>query len=563
MKDRGVRVSSLRDMLIGDYRTQLLVLLGAVVFVLLIGCANVASLLLARAMSRRKEIAIRAALGGARGRLIGQLLTESFLLALGGGVIGVFVATLGVRMLVNLGPSWVPRLGEAGLQLDVLAFAAVSTIVCGLLFGVAPALRATRLDLQSELRDPGRGSRAAIRDRARSTLLVTEVAVALVLMVSASLFIRSAIQLSAVGIGFEPSGVTMTRVALPADRYDSASTVQSAFLRIVERARAIPGAENAAASTRVPMWGLSIDMGVKIDGRASDPNRLDVAHTRLVTPGFFETLGIPLKRGRRLTERDVVAGAPWVVVVNEMFARSVFGDANPIGHRISGWTNGPEPEWREIVGVVGDVRAFGRENDIPPEVFIPLTQAPTGAWNAFQRAMAVVVKAKPGLTVAPGLRAAVRDVDPLVPLYDLQTMDDVLSQSIAGRRFNTLLLSLLGITGLVLATIGIYGVMAFFVGQRTHEIGIRIALGASRSSVVRLVVRQAVLLTGIGIILGAVLSYWATSVLGTMLFRIGARDPISFMAGAGVLLVVALAASWSPARRAAHVDPVRALASAG
>jgi len=563
MQDRGVRVQSFTDVLVGDYRTQLWVLLGAVSFVLLIGCGNVASLLLARAASRRKEIAIRGALGGARGRLVRQLLTESFLLSLVGGAAGLLVARFGVRFLVGMGPTWVPRLSEAGLQLDVLAFALAATVACGLLFGLAPALRATRVDLQSELRDGGRGSRAAVRDRARAALIVTEIAVALVLLVSAGLFIRSAQRMQSVPLGFDPSGVTMMRVALPADRYDSAQAVQAGFTRIVEAVRAIPGVQNAAASTRVPMWGQSIDFGVTVDGRAPNPDRVDVGHARLVTAGFIEVIGIPLKRGRTLRDSDLLAGAPWVIVVNETFARRLFGNEDPIGKRISGWTNGPNPEWREIVGVVGDVRAFGRENDIPPEIYMPMSQAPPGSWNAFQRAMTVIAKARPGTTIAPALRTAVKNVDPLLPLYDLQTMDDVLAQSSATRRFNTMLLSMLGLTGLVLAAIGIYGVIAFFVTQRSHEIGVRVALGATTANVMRIVVGQAFALAALGILIGGVAAFWATRVLGTMLFQVNARDPIAYTAAAAVLLVVALAASWLPARRAARVDPVKALSSAG
>ena len=563
MTDRGVRVFSFRDDLVGSYRAQLWVLLGAVVTVLLIGCANVASLLLARAMSRRKEIAIRGALGGARGRLVSQLLTESLLLALAGGMIGLMVATLAVRVFVAVGPSWVPRLGEAGLQLDVLAFAAAATITCGLLFGVAPALRATRLDLQSALRDGGRGSRGQIRDRARTGLLVTEVAVALVLMVSAGLFIRSAMRLQDVALGFEPNGVTMARLTLPPDRYDSAMTVNATYLRIVEQVRGIPGVERAAAGTRVPMWGGSIDIGIRVDGRPVNPDRLDIAHTRLVTPGYMETLGIPLERGRQLTEADVAPGAARVILVNETFARAVFGETDPIGERISGWAPSDRPEWREIVGVVGDVPVFGRESDVPPEIFIPVTQEPAGAWNAFQRVMTLVVKTRPGIPVAPAIRSAVASVDATIPLWDLQPMDAALAQSTATRRFNTMLLTLLGITGLVLAAIGIYGVMAFFVGQRTHEIGVRVALGASSASVVRMVVRQALIVVSLGIVIGGVAAFWATRSLDAMLFRTDAQDPVAFAGGSAVLLLAALAASWLPARRAARVDPLRALSAGG
>jgi putative ABC transport system permease protein len=563
MKDRGVQVQSFTETLVGDYRTQLWVLLGAVTFVLLIGCGNVASLLLARATARRKEIAIRAALGGARGRLVAQLLTESFVLAVLGGVAGLVVARFGIRFLVGMGPTFVPRLQEAGLELNVLLFAFAATLACGVLFGLAPALRATRVDLQSELREGGRGSSAIVRDRTRAALIVTEIAVALVLLVSAGLFIRSAERLQRVPLGFDPAGVTMTRIALPADRYTDAAAVQSGFTRILEQVRAIPGVQTAAASTRVPMWGSSIDMGVRVDGRAPDPRKVDLGHVRLVTPGFVEALGIPLRTGRVLRESDMAGGAPWVVVVNETFARSLFGKENPIGQRISGWTKADKPEWREIVGVVGDVRAFGRENDVPPEIYMPMSQAPEGAWNAFQRAMTIVARARPGAVIAPALRKAVNGFDPLLPVYDLQTMGDVLSQSTAQRRFNTMLLTLLGLTGLILAAIGIYGVIAFFVSQRTHEIGVRVALGASTQSVVRMVVGQAATLAIVGIVVGGVAAFGVTRVLGTMLFEVGARDPVTYLAAALVLLIVALAASWLPARKAARVDPVTALAAAG
>ncbi|HJU75131.1 MAG TPA: ABC transporter permease [Gemmatimonadaceae bacterium] len=562
MEQRGVQVVSFTDVLIGDYRTQLWLLLGAVTFVLLIGCANVASLLLARATARRKEIAIRGALGGGRGRLVRQLLTESFMLAAIGGVLSVGVAYLGVRFLARTGPAWVPRLSAAGLNIEVLLFALGATIVCGLLFGLAPALRATRVDLQSELRIGGRGSGGLVRDRTRATLIVTEFAVALILLVSAGLFLRSAQALQRVPLGFDPNGVTMLRVALPGDRYAEPSQVQTAFTRIVDEVRAIPGVQSAAASTRVPMWGMSIDVGITVDGRARNPDRVELGHIRLATTSFLETIGVPLKRGRLLRDSDLATGAPRVVVVNETFSRNIFGDENPIGKRISFWS-GPEPVWREIIGVVGDVRAFGQENEQPPEMYLPLTQAPDESWNAFQRAMTIVAAAPPGVLTATTLRQAVNRIDPLLPLYDVQGMDAAVAQSTASRRFNTMLLTFLGLTGLVLAAIGIYGVIAFFVTQRTHEIGVRVALGASRSRVIRMVVRQAVVLALIGITVGGVAAFWATRVFGSMLFEVGARDPIAYATAAVVLLLVAVAAALLPARRASRVEPVKALATAG
>lgn len=562
MRDRGVSVASFREVRVGDYEKQLWVMLGAVASVLLIGCGNVASLLLARATTRRKEIAIRGALGGARRRLVRQLLTESLLLAFIGGAIGLFIAWFGVRFLVGAGPNWLPRLGEAGLQLDVLAFAFGATVACGVLFGLAPALRATRVDLQTELRDGGRGSRGVVRDSVRAGLIVTEIAVVLVLLVSAGLFIKSAHRLQQVATGFNPSDVTMVRVALPPDRYDSTVAIQRAVTEIVEAMGSIPGVQSAGAGSRVPMWGMNIDIGVRVDGMPNDPTRPMFGHVRIVTPGYAETIGVPVKSGRTFRASDV-AGAPQVAVVNETFARSIFGTTDPIGKRISGWTSGPEPEWREIVGVIGDVRAFGQDQDVPPEIYVPHSQAPQSWWNAHQRNMTIVVKNRPGVTVAPAMRAALKRVDPLLPSYDLQTMDDVLAQSTATRRFNTMLLTLLGLTGLILAAIGIYGVIAFFVSQRTHEIGVRVALGASTGSVIRMVVRQAVALALIGVLVGGVAAIWATRVLENMLFQVESRDPLTFAAGAVVLLLVALGAALLPARRAARVAPIRALTEAG
>jgi predicted permease len=563
MKGRDVEIAAFTDVLMGDYRTQLWVLLGAVTFVLLIGCSNIASLLLARAIARRKEIAIRGALGGSRRRLVSQLLTESLMLALAGGLAGLFLARFGVRFLVGAAPTFVPRLGEAGLDSSVLAFAVVATVVCGLVFGLAPALRATRVDLQSELREGGRGSTGIVRDRTRAALIVTEFAVALVLLVSAGLFLRSADRLQRVPLGFEPANVTMLRVSLPADRYRDSTAVEAAFSSIVEGIRAIPGVERAGASTRVPMWGGSIDMGVSVDGRPRNPGSRDFGHVRLVTAGFLETIGVPLKRGRLLDESDLREGAPRVVVVNETFARQIFGNESPIGHRISGWTKAEAPEWREIVGVIGDMRSFGRDADAQPEIYMPMTQRPGGAWDAFQRSMAIVAKTRPGLNVVGSLRGAVNRVDRQLALYDVQPMTEVLAQANATRRFNTILLSLLGATGLVLAAIGIYGVIAFFVTQRTHEIGVRVALGATTASVVRLVVRQAVTLALFGIALGAVSAFWATRVLGSMLFAVSARDPVAYGVAGAALLLVAIGAAWFPARRATRVDPVRALAAGG
>jgi putative ABC transport system permease protein len=564
MNNRASMVELVSETLVQDSKRQMWVTFGAVAFVLLIGCVNVASLLLARAMARRKEIAVRSALGGSRNRLIGQLLTESGMLALMGGLVALVVAEFGIRFLKSMGPSGLPRLSEAGLDATVLLFALGVTILCGMLFGLVPALRATRVDLQGELRDGGRGTRSAVSDRLRGALIVTEFAVALVLLVSAGLFIRSAMRLGQVATGFDGSGSMMMRVALPQAQYDSARVVEAAFTRLVEEIRAISGVQYAGAGTRVPMWGGSIDIGFRINGKPFDPKNFPIGHVRLVTASYFEALGMTLKQGRLLRESDVAPGAPWVIVVNETLVKRTFPDGtNPIGQRIMGWAADTVKDWREIVGVVGDVRAFGRDVDVPPEIFMPHTQPPYNGWSAFQRRMTIVAKARPGMPIVPAMRAAVRRVDPLLPVFDVQSMDDVLAQSTETRRFNTLLLTMLSATGLILAAVGIYGVIAFFVTQRTHEIGVRVALGASTQNVVGMVVRQALVLASLGIILGGVAAYWATSVLQTLLFEVDTRDPVAFGAGAVVLLLVALGAAWIPARRASKVAPVTALASSG
>jgi putative ABC transport system permease protein len=315
---------------------------------------------------------------------------------------------------------------------------------------------------------------------------------------------------------------------------------------------------SAGAGTRVPMWGPTMDMGIRVDG---DPSlRTGEAHTRLVTAGYMEALGFTLRQGRLIAESDLRQGAPWTVVVNDAFVRQYFPGGSPLGKRVTGtWTTQPgTPEWREVVGVVADVRAFGLENDVPAEIYIPMTQGRM-QWGAYQRGMAIVARTDGPVPIAPAMRAAVRGVDPAVPLFDVQTMDDVLSQATSARRFNTKLLALLGLSGLILAAIGIYGVIAFFVSQRTHEIGVRIALGATGGTVVRMVVGQALVLALIGVTIGSVGAWWATQSLSSMLFQVSARDPWAYGLAAMTLVLVAATAAMLPARRAAKVDPMRVI----
>jgi predicted permease len=560
MVNRGVNVMTWTELLIGNLRTQLLVLLGAVVFVLLIACGNVASLLLARATTRRKELAIRAALGGGRPRLIRQLLTESVVLAGSGGALGVLFAWLGVRSLVTAAPRGVPRLAEAGLNVDVLLFALGATLLCGLLFGLAPALRATRTDLQKELREGGKTSRSSgARDRLRSVLVVGEIAVALVLVVGAGLFIRSSQLVQRVPLGFDAEGVTMARVTLPQERYGAPDVTIATYARMLEELRAQPGVASAGFATRAPMWGNSTDIGLTLRNFPRPPEERQIAHVRLVSDGYFETLRIPLRRGRTLQASDMRPGAPPVVVMNETLARQSFGEAHPIGQLVTGWNpEGGEQVWREVVGMVGDVRSFGREAETPPELFFPYSQLPH-TWQHFQRSVALLGRGGGRSDVVPALRNAVRTIDPSLPLFDVRMMSDVLAMNFAGRRFNMLLLTLLGVTGLVLAAVGIYGVVGFFVMQRTQEIGLRMALGATAGDVLRLVMSHGGKLTVLGIALGATASFWVTRVLTSLLYEVNARDPLTFASGAVVLAFAAVLAALVPARQATRVEPLRSL----
>ena len=561
MVNRGVNVELFADNMFGQLRVQLLVLLGAVVFVLVIACGNVASLLLARATTRRKELAIRAALGGGRGRLIRQLLTESVVLASIGGALGVGFAAIGVRTLIAAAPQGVPRLQEAGLQGNVLLFALGATFACGLLFGLAPALRATRTDLQTSLRESGRMSRSGgARDRVRSVLVVGELAVALVLVVGAGLFIRSAQRLQAVPLGFKAEGVTMARITLPADRYGAQGVAAETYRRMLDELRAQPGVMSAGFGTRAPLWGGSTDIGLTLRDFPREPANEQIAHVRLISDGYFETLDIPLLEGRMLHASDLQPGAPPVVIMNETLARQAFGDANALGQLVTGW-NGPDGVqiWREVVGVVADTRAFGRQADVPAELFFPYTNGPPSAWQSFQRTVTLLVRAPERASVMTSLRNAVTAIDPSLPLYDVRAMPEVVALNTANARFNMMLLSLLGSTGLLLAAIGIYGVVGFFVMQRTQEIGVRMALGATTADVLRLVMSHGGRLTLLGIALGAVASFAVVGVLGSLLFEVEARDPTTFVVGAVVLGAAATLAALLPARRAARVEPVRSL----
>ena len=565
MEGRGVNVRSYSDVMFGDFRTPAYVMLASVICVLLIGCVNVANLLLARATTRRREIAIRSAIGGGRWRIVRQLLTESVMLALLGGAAGVGLAYFGIRLLVDFGPRNAPRLQNAGLQPEVLLFAFGITLLTGLAFGLAPALRAARANMLTPLREGSKSAlRGAGRDRLRGGLVVGEIAVAVVLLVSAGLFIRSAWRLQQVPLGFEVRSVLSARLALPPERYAADEAVADAYRRILEHARAVPGIGRAGASTGIPLVGGGPDASVQVEGKPFSPGSAVSPAIRLITEDYVEAIGMVRVRGRTMTASDMAAGAAPVVVVNERLASLAWPGEDPIGKRLSTWTREiDKPEWREVVGVVGDVRSFGPDTPARPELFLPYTQPPVMAWPAFQRSMALVVRVRSTDDAAAhvsSLRSAVRMVDSTLPLYEVLTMEQALGADGAGTRFSTWLMSLLAATGLLLAAVGIYGVISYFVTQRTSEIGLRLALGATPQSVLIMVVRHGATLAVIGIVIGLIAALGATRAVRTLLFEISATDPTTYVVGGMALFGIALLACAVPAVRAVRVSPMQSLA---
>ena len=559
----GFQVIAMSDDVVGDYRSRLFVLLGAVGFVLLIACGNLANLLLARAAARSGELAIRAALGAGRARIVRQLLTESLMLAFSASLLGLALAQSGIRALVAMSPPGVPRLEQAGLDSVVVLFTIAVAFLCALIFGLAPALRAVRTYLQTGLRGAGRSAASAgVRDRLRTTLIVGELALALLLLSGASLLIQSAIALQRVPPGFNPEGVLSARLSLPAEQYGTPERAQLAFEAIVEQARAIPGVRAAGITSQVPRGRGGNGNGLVPEGRKLDAANSIGSRLRMVTPGYFDAMGIPITRGRALNDQDRRGGLK-VMVISEALARVAWPDQDPIGRRIACCEAGPDggADYKTVVGVAGDVRSTAPGDAPTPEFYLPIAQLPPEAWAWTQRTMYVVVRTTTADPSSAGetLRDIVRRVAPGVPLFDVRTMEQRLGASLSTARFNMLLLTVLGGIGLLLAAIGIYGVIGYFVSRRTQEIGVRMALGATRADVVRLVVRQAAGPVAAGLVLGIAASLALTGVLQAQLFGVSPRDPLTLAGVALLLAVVGVIASLVPARRAASIDPTRAL----
>jgi putative ABC transport system permease protein len=551
---------SLQRQLVGDYRQRLLVLLGAVLLVLLIACSNVANLLLARGGIRSREIALRAAIGAGRGRIVRQLLTETLVLAIAGAMLGLGTAWFVVPAVVAFSPEDVPRLEQARVDVVVLGFTFSAAIFSALAAGLAPALRAARTNLRGTLNEGGRTGSSG-RDRVRTLLVAAEVSLAVMLLVGAGLLVRSALHLQTIDPGFSPSGVITARLTLPAARYDEPSRVVQTFDDVVRAVAATPGVDAAGASTMVPLTPGGNGNGLLAEGKPAANESFVNARLGIVTLDYFRALRMPLRRGRHFNEDDR-SGAPKVAIVNETAARALFPGEDPVGKRFSCCDGTPgSPGWRIVVGVVGDVRSRGPAEAARPEFFLPIAQAPDVSWRWIQRTMTIVARSRTGDASAlpAAARDALRRVDPSLPLYQVRSMDQRLSASVAQARFNTLLMTLLGGIGLILSAIGVYGVIAYFVTQRQQEIGIRMALGAKGGDVIRMVIRQAMQPVAIGVALGLVGAYSASRVLAAYVHGVTTTDPLTFVAVVVLLAGVAILATVVPARRAVHIEPTTAL----
>jgi len=568
--NNGFTVQPIRDVLVRNVRSSLLVLGGAVALVLLIACANVANLLLVRATVRRREIAIRAAIGGTRGRIVRQLLTESVLLSLTGGLLGLLLGWAGIRALLAVNTAGLPRVGELGaaVSLDwrVVIFAIGVSIATGILFGLIPALQSSRFDLTTTLKESsGRSGTGFRQNKVRSFLVVTEVALALVLLVGSALLMRTSVALAGVDPGFDPTNVLTMRMSLSGPQFASSEAVEQVVRSGVERVGALPGVAEVSATCCVPLQG-GYGLPFTIVGRPAGeqgPYHGGGGWTT-VSPGYFEVFRIPVKQGRTFTERDTASSTP-VAIINEAMARQFWENGDPLQDRLvigRGVMREFETETeRQIIGVVGSTRAGGLDNEPGPMMFIPQAQVPEAVnlLNLRLSPMAWVVRTEVAPQALSGpIQEQLRQATGL-PVSDVRSMSEVVALSISRQRFNMWLMSVFGASALLLAAIGIYGLMAYSVEQRTQEIGIRLALGAQATQVRRMVVRQGMWLAIVGVVVGLAAAFGLSRLMEAFLFGVTPRDPLVFVAVPIVLTVIALVAVWLPARRASAVDPLEAL----
>ena len=544
-----IEVGNLRDEMVSGVRPAVLILFGAVSLVLLIACANVASLLLSRALGRRREIAVRTAIGATRGGILRQLLTESLLLAVAGGALGTLLSSLGTRVLASMAQASLPRASEIHTDGRVLGFTAAVSILAGILFGLAPALQAVRTDLNTALRSEGRGSTAGRQhNAARSSMVVAQVALSMVLLIGSGLLLRNFIQLRTQQPGFDARNLLSMNISLPPARYPGAVRMAAFFDELVGQVRALPGVRAAAVSSALPVNPTRVSPLLP-EGQPVVPfSQRPFFNIQMVVPGYVETMRLPLLRGREFTPRDD-GKAPLVALVNELVARRFWPRENAVGKHL--YIGNLTPV--EVVGVVGDVRNQSLAADVQPEVYFPFAQR---AWPTMNL---VLRTAGDPHALTAAVLARLRDLDRDQPVTAIRTMDEVLESAAAQPRFTTSLLGSLSGMALLLAIVGIYSVIAYSVAERTQEMGIRIALGAERADILRLVLRHGMLLAAAGIAVGIITSLALTRLLASLLYRVSVTDAATFISGALLFAVVALAASYIPARRATRVDPMVAL----
>jgi predicted permease len=550
----GLNLQSYNDRVVGDIRPALLILLGAVGFVLLIACANVANLLLARAAVRQKEIAIRAALGAGRLRIVRQLLTESMLLACAGGGLGLLLAVWGVDFLMKINENKLPRAHEIGLDVNVFLFTLGVSLLTGLVFGLAPAFQTSKTDLHETLKEGGRSGTGTGNRSLRNLLVIGEVSLAVVLLVGAGLLIRSFLRLEQVNPGFQPQNLLVMQVSLPKNKYPETQQRDVFYREVFSQVQNLPGVKSVGATSVLPMSGQGTSSSFRIEGREVPPGQpAPHGDSWVATTDYFKAMSIPLIKGRLFTENDT-RDSQSVAIIDEDLARKFWPGEDPIGRRIEfGGLGVDKQRWREIVGIVGHVKTRSLDGESRAQFYVPYHQMPVA--NMFF----VVQATNDPASLSSAVRGAIRSVDKDLPVYRVTTMERLVADSLAQRRFSMLLLGIFAALALVLAVVGLYGVMSYSVTQRTHEIGIRMALGASALDILKMVVGQGMLLALVGVGCGLVASFLLTRAMTSLLFNVSATDPTTFIFISLLLVLVAFLASYIPARRAMRVDPMTAL----
>ncbi len=549
------RVVSLHAHLIGDTNKLLLLLLGAVTFVLLIGCANVANLLLASGAARQKEMAIRTALGASRWRVVRQLFTESTVLAFAGGAVGLLIAFWGLTAITKLLPADFPRLNEIHMDVRVLGFTFAASVLTGILFGLVPALQLSRTDVQETIRETGRGAAGSLRQsRFRQALIVVEVALSVVLLAGAGLLFRSFLQLQSVNTGFVAEQVLTAKLTPSGTKYTTQADFVKFYNQVLEKVNAVPGVQAAGLINTLPL-DKGPTSGFRVEGRpVTTPDKWPSVNYRVVSPDYFRAMSIPVVQGRVYTDRDD-ANAPATMIVNQKLVHDIFPGEDPIGKRITfgNVDRNQQPVWFEIVGVVANVRSLELREEPAPELYF-------SALQDYWPTMALVVRSSVEPSSLSGsVRQIVNEVDKSIPVSDVKTMDHIVSESITQPRFNLFLLALFSTVAMLLSAAGIYGVTAYTVTQRTHELGIRLALGAQVGDVLKMILGQGMAVIGVGLVLGLLSAFALMRLLRSLLFGVGENDPVTFVAITLVLFLVALLACYIPARRATKVDPLVAL----